>query len=326
MTLHTNALSLLGCAAIATSTSAQSPDQPPDTTVQATAVGAQSSDERPDTAFRAAGGYLYQFESDFKDVPGSVSANRAYATFGSRFALTPTVDLGLRVSWEGGWYNFDGPSVLSLGTGADPWNTVMGAQFGGNLGIKLNEEWSLSLALFGGASGETGADAGDSLSIGGTAGATWRANDRFTIGGGVLVSSQIEDDVLIVPLLFIDWRITDSIRITNVAGPEAYPTGAGLELVCSAVENMEFAIGGRWESRRFRLDDSGPAVEGVGEDQGVGLWLRAGLKPIPQLRLDFLVGVMVGEEFTLSDRNGNELASSDLDPAPFVAGFVSWRF
>ncbi len=326
MTLHTHALSLLGCAAIATSTGAQSPDEQPDTIFQAASTVAQSPDERPDTTFRLAGGYLYQFESDFKDGPGSVSADRAYATFGSRFELTPTVDLGLRFSWEGGWYNFGGPSVLSLGTGADPWNTVLGAQFGGNVGIELNEAWSLSLGLFGGAAGETDADAGESLSIGGTAGATWRANDKFTIGGGVLVSSQIEDDVLVVPLLFVDWRITDSIRLTNVAGPEAYPTGAGLELVCSAVENMEFSIGGRWESRRFRLDDRGPAPEGVGEDQGLGLWLRTGIKPIPQLRLDFLVGVMVGEELSLYDRNGNELASSDLAPAPFVAGFLSWRF
>jgi len=31
-------------------------------------------------------------------------------------------------------------------------------------------------------------------------------------------------------------------------------------------------------------------------------------------------------EYSLDDRDGNEIAGTDLDPAPFIAGFVSWRF
>jgi hypothetical protein len=290
------------------------------------AASAPIEPERSTASFSVAGGYLYQFSTDFDDGPGSVSVNRAYGTFSSRFEIAPSLNLGLRFGWEGGWYDFDGNTPLSLGTGASPWNTVQGVQLGANLGWKINEEWSTFVGIFGAAAGETDADASDTLSIGGSVGAMWRANDDFSIGGGVLVSSQIEDDALVIPLLLIDWRINDALKLTNIAGPEAYPTGAGIELVCTAVPQWEFGIGGRYESRRFRLDDRGPAPEGVGEDSSFATWLRVGVRPLNGLRIDVLGGLMVWEEYELDDRNGNDLASSDLDPSPFVGVFLGYRF
>lgn len=300
---------------------------------QASDAGADSSsaspaDARPSNPFRLSigGGYVHQFSTDVEDSQSSLTIDRAYATLGSSWELSDSVDLGLRFAYEGGWYDFDSGNPLDLGTGQNPWTSVHGIQFGGRLGWTLNEQWSLSTSLFGAASGETGADAGDSLTFGGSVGVTWRANDRFMIGGGVLASSQLEDDALIVPLLLIDWRITDSLRLSNVTGPEAYPTSAGLELSCSGLEGWEFGFGGRWESRRFRLEDDGPAPEGVGEDEGLAIWLRAGVRPSSQFRIDMLLGVMIAEEITLDDRNGNELASVDLDPSPFIGLFASYRF
>ncbi|MBL9120677.1 MAG: hypothetical protein JNL80_12275 [Phycisphaerae bacterium] len=299
-----------------------------------TATAFAAAPEEPQASDRAVkvtigGGYLHQFDTDFDDE-GSLSVDRGYGAVGSSFELSPALSLGLRVAWEGAWYRFEpeagGAMPLSLGSGASPWHSVQGVQLGGRLGWSIDDHWQLSAGVFGSAAGEPDADAGDSLSFGGTLAAAYRASDRLTIGGGVLIASQIEDDALVIPLFVLDWRITDSLRLSNVAGPEAYPTGAGLELLCQAWEGWEFGIGGRWESRRFRLDDTGPAPNGVGEDSGLGLWLRAGVRPIDALRIDLLVGMMVSEELELSDRNGNELATSDLDPSPFLACFVSYRF
>jgi hypothetical protein len=292
-------------------------------------LGAQDPSVPPpagrDLDVTVGGGYLHQFDADI-DGGGSVAVDRGYGVVGSRFEISPAVSLGLRVAWEGGWYHFDGASPLTLGTGSNPWHSVQGIQVGAQLGWRLDDRWSLSTGIFGGAAGEPDADAGDALSFGGSVGVAWRANDQLTIGGGVLVASQLEDDALVIPLLTIDWQITDHLRLSNVAGPEAYPTGAGIELVCEAWEAWEFGIGGRWESRRFRLDDRGPAPNGVGEDQGLGLWLRAGVRPTAALRIDLLLGLMVAEEFELDDRNGNRLAKTDVDPAPFIAGFLSYEF
>jgi hypothetical protein len=271
------------------------------------------------------GGYVHQFSTDVEDGPGDVSIDRAFASLSSRYALNESLSLGVRLAWEGGWYDFDESNPLSIG-GASPWSSVHGIQLGARLNWTLDSQWSIGVGVFGSAAGESDADVGDSLTFGGSVSAAWRANDRFTIGGGILASSQLEDDALIIPLLVIDWRITDAIRLSNVTGPEAYPTGAGLELSCTALEGFDFGIGGRWESRRFRLDDEGAAPEGVGEDQGLGLWLRAGVRPTDALRIDLLAGFMLGEELELDDRDGNTIASIELDPSPFVGAFLSYRF
>jgi hypothetical protein len=281
----------------------------------------------PSNPFRLSigGGYAHQFATDVEDAPGEVSIDRAYASLSSTFGLNEDLSLGVRLAWEGGWYDFDGANPLAIG-GVSPWKAVHGIQLGARLNWTLDAQWSVGVGVFGSAAGESDADVGDALTFGGSVSGAWRANDRFTIGAGILASTQIEEDALIIPLLIIDWRITDAIRLSNVTGPEAYPTGAGLELSCTALEGFDFGIGGRWESRRFRLDDEGPAPEGVGEDEGLGLWLRAGIRPTDALRIDLLAGLMLGEELELDDRDGNTIASIELDPSPFVGAFVSFRF
>lgn len=288
-------------------------------------AAAPADDAQKAWSVTVGGGALHQFTTDL-DRAGDVSVERGYGVVAAGMGLSPALSLGLRVAWEGAWYDIDPSSVLALGSGSRPWRSIQGVQLGASATWSLSESWSIMGGAFGGAAGESDADAGDAMTFGGHLAVAWRASDRLTLGGGVLASSQIEDDVLVVPLLLVDWRITDSLRLTNVAGPEAYPTGAGLELVCDALDGWEFGIGGRWESRRFRLDDVGPAPEGVGEDSGLGLWLRAGARPVRGLRLDLLVGMMVGEELSLDDRNGNALASDDLDPSPFAALFLGYRF
>jgi hypothetical protein len=285
--------------------------------------GAQGSGNR--WSVTVGGGYVHQFTADLDDG-GDLSIERGFGVVSGNAEISPSVALGLRASWEGAWYDFDRTSVLTLGTGSQPWRAVQGVQLGGRAQWKVNESWSLSAGLFVGAAGENDADAEDALSFGGTIAAAWRANDRLTLGGGVLAATQIEDDALVIPLLLIDWRITEGLRLSNVAGPEAYPTGAGLELICDALPSWEFGIGGRWEARRFRLDDSGPAPKGVGEDSGLGVWFRAGYRPTERLRIDALVGVMLAEELELEDRDGRSLASDEVDPAPFVGLFASYRF
>ncbi|MDZ4755485.1 MAG: hypothetical protein SGJ11_13440 [Phycisphaerae bacterium] len=330
---HAHAAALLAASltvVVASAAAQESATVPPGPATPATPEVAAPADADPSATdavkFTVAGGYLHQFTTDFDNSIGDVSIDRGYGVVGSSYRVSPNVNIGVRIAWEGGWYSFDRSSALSLGTGARPWHAVQGLQVGGRVGWKIDDAWSLSTNIFGGLAGESEADAGDALTFGGSVGFGWRASESFTIGGGVLASSRLEDDTLVIPLLLIDWKITESLRLSNVAGPEAYPTGAGIELVWSGLDQWEFGVGGRWESRRFRLDDSGPAPEGIGEDQGVGLWLRAGFRPTRDLSIDLLVGMMVGEELELSDRAGRELATVEMDPSPFVGCFLSYRF
>jgi hypothetical protein len=81
---------------------------------------------------------------------------------------------------------------------------------------------------------------------------------------------------------------------------------------------MEIGLGLLYNQRRFRLDDSGPAPHGVGEDNNLSLRLRLGWDITPQISLALLGGVALGGEVQLDDRNGNRINKQDYDPAPYI--------
>lgn len=292
-------------------------------------VGTIASEERESGSarFKLGAGYLYQFETDLDDnLGGDVSIQRAYGAGGASFQLTPGLDLGLRFAYEGGWYDWGGNNPLFLGGTRSPWSNAQGYQLGARLGMRIDSQWSAGISFYGNSAGEWDADFNDTVTVGGTWTVAWRPDPNFMIGGGMLVATQLEDDALIIPLFLIDWKINDSLRLTNVGGPEAYPTGAGLELIYAASSAIELGIGGRYETRRFRLDDDGPAPEGIGEDTTFALWGRLGWNVTDQLHTDFLVGGMLGQELELRNSSGRRLASVDVDPSLFVAAFISFRF
>ena len=107
------------------------------------------------------------------------------------------------------------------------------------------------------------------------------------------------------------------------------PGGAaitGAELIWDLGRGWEVGLGGRYEYRRFRLDDDGIAPDGVGQETGVPIWGRLSYRFNPNLSLDFYGGYTFLHELELTDDQGHTLAEEDVDPAPLVAVFVQVRF
>ena len=283
--------------------------------------------ERVERGSYASVGFLHEFATDFSDG-GSVSVDRAFGSAGTEFQLHPDFKCSAGLAWGGDWYRFKGDTGLSPDPNAKPWTNAQAvtALVFGNW--QIDPRWSANLGLRLGFAGEAGARLKDSLTYGGNLAVSYAFGRELTLGGGVLVASQIEDDPLIIPIIVVFWQVTDSIIVSNVLGPEAYPTGAGVEIAWRPDRVSELAIGSRYEVRRFRLDDSGPEVrrQGVGEDKGLPLWARATWRFDNGLRVDLVGGVSLFNKYRLDDRDGNRISSVDLDPAPFIAAFASWRF
>lgn len=291
-------------------------------------AGPPGADESPAVSTVLLGGAIYNFASSFEQGGGEASVGRAFAGVGARFRFDPQIGVGLRLAYEGGFYDFDGDSLLSPAPGVAPWGDVHSVQIGGRVDYAFDRQWRANLGLFFEFSGEGSASAGDTFTVGGTVGASYSLSETFSIGGGVLLSSRLEESVLVIPLIFIDWEFSENWRLTNVAGPEAYPTGAGLELEWSVNESFDVALGARYEFRQFRLDDSGPATRagGVGGVQQTPVWLRAEWRPDGAWRFDAVVGMSVFQQWELLDANGVEQAKVDADPSLFVGAFLSYRF
>ena len=283
--------------------------------------------ERIERGTHASLGYLHEFGADFGDG-GSVAVDRAFGSVGTEIRFHPDVTGSVALAWGGDWYRFKGDTNLSLKSGAAPWNSIQAVTAIGLSNWNLDQRWSLNLGLRLGFAAETKARFSESLTIGGSAAVSYAFSEKLSLGGGLLLSSQIEESVLAIPIVIVYWQVSDTVIVSNVLGPEAYPTGAGIEVAWRPDRVSELSIGTRYEVRRFRLDDTGPMKrrQGVGEDSGLPLWVRSTWRFSNGIRIDLVGGVSLFNEYRLDDRNGNRITSSDLDPAPFVAGFVSWRF
>lgn len=273
--------------------------------------------------FTFGGGYTSSFKSDL-DTGGDLSVDRL--TGGLNVATDVSSDLALdfRLNFGVASYDFNGdPTVVDSFGALDPWHDIYNVGFGFAANWAINDSWS----VFGGPifqfNAESGADWGDAFNFGGLGGVTYRVNDKLLIGGGLTITSQIEDDVRVFPLIIIQWNFANNWRISN-AGPSGGRSSielTGVELIWSPFKKWEFALGAGSSYSRFRLEDGN-----VGQDESTPMWLRASWRPNSTVSVEALAGVAFGGEVSLDDSNGDGITHSDYDAPLFVGLFGSVKF
>lgn len=268
---------------------------------------------RGEPSLRVAGGFLRQFESTLPE--GSFEASRAYASVSGTMPLSRTVQFAPSIAYEYGDYSFSGAA-----SGAFPWNRVDEVGIAPRVDVALSERLTVSAAPLIQFAAESGADWGDSAQWGGIGSFRYVVDEHLTLGAGVLGTTQLEGDPLFIPIPLIDWRIDRNWRISNLRVPEANPFAA-LEVVYDTQDVLEFAAGGGWENRRFRLDEGG-----VGQDRGAAFYARATARIGEQFRIDALVGLSAFNQLKTIDPGGTTTASQSGDPGLILGIFGSFRF
>ena len=209
--------------------------------------------------------------------------------------------------------------------GGNPWSDINTLQIDARAQWWMNNDMALIFGPFLMWSRESGASWSDSLTGGAFAGVMFVSSSTLAWGGGIGISSQLEDDVLVYPILFLDWKFNDTMKLSSVAGPIGLAF-TGVEWVWEFVEHFELGLGARYEFRRFRLDESGATPNGVGEDTEVPFWARLSYRFNEHIAVDGYAGFIVGTEFILDDSSGNRLGSDKSDPAPMIALAVRIEF
>lgn len=278
-------------------------------------------DAAPDrTTWLVDAGGAYQFRADL-DGGGSVAEWRAVLGALARFDISPEVSVALNLGYQFDQFDFNGDTRL----GPDPWRNINTLGLGASFTWRPTPDWRLGIGPVLQLAGEAQADAGDALAGGGLVSVAYRFDDRLTLGATLILTTQIEDDFLVFPVPIVEWRITDDLRLSSSGGPTAILRG-GLELSWTFAPTLQLGLGARYEKLRFRLADGAAVPNGVGEQNGVPLWLRLGWRPSAQSEIGIFTGVRLGAELTLDDSGGNELASADLDPALLLGLYGSIRF
>lgn len=286
-------------------------------------AGAADAQTAPDGPWRfgvtLSGAHMFDASLD---GGGEMSVNRWFAQASLNYDLDRRTGVGLIVGGGVEDYDFSGGAALGGGV---PWGQINEVR----VGIPVRFSPAEKVDVFAIAAMRWHAEDGASLDDGRTegliAGATYQISDRLRIGPGIGVFSQIEDGAAVFPILLVDWRISERLSFSTGSGFAA-TQGPGVALNWQATDALRLGIGARTEDSRFRLDDSGPAPGGVGEERGVPIYLTADWRPIPTASVTAVAGVKVAGSLRLEDSRGRTLAKDDFDPAPFLGLAGALRF
>ena len=280
--------------------------------------GKTSSQER-DAGFSVSASYIHQFDTDI-GRSGEFRLDRVLARADGKRKISEAVRLGIGANYDYSDYSFTGTLNDQI---ADPWNEVHALNLSVSALFDLDRNWMLFVAPSVGVAAEAGADWGDSMGYGGIVWTSYRFSPSLTLGLGAGVFSKPEE-VSAFPLIIVDWKITDRLRMANPL--QAGPTGpAGLELSYT-FNDFTIAAGGSYRSARFRLDDHGPVSNGVGEDRSFPLWVRFSAKVGKAGTLGLYSGAMVGGKMTIEDSRGHKIFDESYDASPFIAATISFKF
>ena len=228
---------------------------------------------------------------------------------------------GLTFNYDYSDYSFSNPAAFG---GVAPWNVVRRYGVAAPLVFGVSDRWVLGFIPSVDWFRESGADEGESLTWGGVFSATRFFADGNRLGLGVGIFQRLEK-TSIFPLLLVDWKLGDRWRLVNPLS--AGPTGpAGLEIDYRLDGGWNLGLGAAWRTTRFRLSESGPVANGIGEERGFPVFLRATRNFGAGITMNLYAGVVTAGQLRVEDPNGNAVREVDADPAPLVGVTFSARF
>jgi hypothetical protein len=262
------------------------------------------------------GGAVYQFDTDL-DEGGSYNAKRFTIQAGHGYSWDPRTNVSLALG-----YSYDGYS-FSQGTGIaafTPWEDIHSLSLGVPMRKGFGEDWSAFLIPSVRSTGESGSSFDETITGGVLTGFAYRFGERLTLGPGIGIVSQLEDSATVFPVIIINWKITDNLSLETGRGLGA-TLGPGLTLNYQASKQWDFAIGGRYETLRFRLDKDGAVPNGIGEDKSFPLFASCSYSISSKTDISLVGGIEIGGELVLEDSDGNRVKKESSDPGGFL-GFT----
>jgi hypothetical protein len=218
-------------------------------------------------------------------------------------------------------YSFSNPAAFG---GLAPWNAIRRYGASAPLAFGFGDRWVLGVIPSVDWIRENGADEGESLTWGGVVSASRFFDGGNRLGLGVGVFQRLEK-TSVFPLLLVDWKLGDRWRLVNPLS--AGPTGpAGLEIDYRLDGGWNLGLGAAWRTTRFRLSESGPVANGIGEERGFPVFLRATRNFGGGLAMNLYAGVVTAGQLRVEDQRGNTLREVDTDPAPLLSVTFSARF
>lgn len=269
----------------------------------------QTAAEAPVFSFSLTPASRVQFPADLGDA--QVGVFRSSTELGVFAPLSERLSAALSLKFESSrysWKDFD--RVLP---GVDrPMRDGAMLMFSPTLSYDIDEKWTFTgggLLMFAAADG---ADWGDAATYGGFAVAKHKFSDSFSLSGGLIASSRLEEDALVFPLINFEWQVDDRWRLET--------TGLGIRGSYKASDTLTAFADVGYEFREYRLKNNlgGGLGGGVFRDNAAIAGLGVQWKPAERWTLEATAGLVFGGDARFDDANGNRIRKIDSDAAPFV--------
>ncbi len=255
------------------------------------------------------------------DSGGDVSVEGVLTRFGVMGDLGGGNRAGVTLAYDYVDYSFSNPVAFG---GVAPWDSVQRYGVSVPMFFAWRDGWTVGVAPSVDWFRENGADWGESLTWGATVSAVKAYANGNRIGFGLGVFDRLEE-TNVFPVLIVDWRLAERWRLINPLA--AGPTGpAGLELDYEISDNWSVGAGAAYRSSRFRLSETGPVANGVGEVRGWPVYARLGYSIRRQYTVSLVAGAIAEGELRVENSSGDLLQKEEFDLAPFVGLHFSARF
>ncbi|HRD34555.1 MAG TPA: hypothetical protein PLR02_09895 [Rhodocyclaceae bacterium] len=262
---------------------------------------------------------VWQGNTDF-DNGGDFEATGLVVRLGTQTRFGEGHRGGISLQYDGIDYDFSRRTPF----GGAPWGNVQRIGLNLPFAFRGENDWTYGVAPSVEWARENGADWSDSLVYGAMFSATRSFAPDKRLGLGLGAYSHIEENRL-VPLVIVDWSLNERWRLVNPlpAGP-AGP--AGLELDYRFDNGWNVGLGAAYRSIRFRLSDHGPVRNGVGEESGVPVFLRASTRFGASSSFFVYAGAVLSGELRVENSNGTKLSDESFETAPLFGATFSTRF
>jgi len=228
---------------------------------------------------------------------------------------------GLTLNYDHTDYSFSNPVQFG---GRAPWGTVERYGFSVPLSFGLKDDWTLGIAPSLDWIGEKGADSGESLTWGAIAFGAKRYANGNRLGFGIGAFDRLEK-TSVFPMIIVDWKLSDRWKLVNPL--PAGPTGpAGLELDYRFDGDWNLGLGAAVRTTRFRLSSTNVVANGIGEESGAPVFLRATRNLGRQSTLNLYAGIIANGKLSIENSSGNRLTRVDLGTTPIFAATLVTRF
>jgi hypothetical protein len=263
----------------------------------------------------------HAFATNFTDSAGELAVTRAGAECLLAIPVFDKAQLTFDVVADRWNFNFKNATTLDAADG-EPWSDATDLNAAVTFANKIDDRWSYVTGGFVRSAFADGASVGDSITGGGLVGVTYKFSHRFSLGGGLIASTVLEDNVRVIPIITLDWRISDhwSLRTNPGVGRRM------LALAYAPTEELTISLGTGAEWVDIRLDDESPAPKGVGRFKRVPLGLEATYDFSKHVSANVYCGYLLGQQITIDDSQGERVAQEDIDPALGIGAGVSLRF